>query len=163
MSVRIGRIVAAHGLKGQVRIQPLTDFWERFGKGSTLLLQGKPIQVEASQVHKGRPLLKLAGIDTIDQAEKLQWEYLESNEGRPPLEKDEFLTDDLIGLDVFDEAGTLLGKVKEVLSTAAHDILVVGEILIPVVKEFVLGIDLTAKNIRVRLIPGMRPGEAEDL
>ncbi|CAN5662485.1 ribosome maturation factor RimM [soil metagenome] len=162
MSTRIGRIVAAHGLKGHVRVQPLTDFWERFEKGSTLILQGKPIKVETFQVHKDRPLLKLTGVDTIDQAEKLQWEYLESEEARPALEQDEFLTDDLIGLEAIDENGVSLGTVSGVLTNPAHDVLVVGPILIPAVKEFVRKVDLATKTIQVRLIPGMRPGETED-
>ncbi|RYG45721.1 16S rRNA processing protein RimM [bacterium] len=160
MSVRIGRIAGAHGLKGQLKIDPLTDFWERFDKGCTLILQGKEYEVEASQVHKGRPLIKLRGIDTIDQAEKLQWEYLESDEARPDLEEDEFLTDDLIGLTVFDQNGLQLGKVDDILSTPAHDILVIGEIMVPAIKEFVDDVDLEAETIKVRLIPGMRPGEA---
>ncbi|RYG36419.1 16S rRNA processing protein RimM [bacterium] len=159
MAVRIGRIAGAHGLKGQLKIDPLTDFWDRFDKGCKLILQGKEVEVETSQVHKGRPLIKLRGIDTIDQAEKLQWEYLESEEDRPDLEEDEFLTDDLIGLMAYDENGVKLGEVDDVLSTPAHDILVIGVIMVPAIKEFVEDVDLEAETIKVRLIPGMRPGE----
>ena len=77
----------------------------------------------------------------------------------PALEKDEFLTDDLVGLTAYDQHGATLGTVGEVLGTPAHDVLVIGPILVPAIKEFVDEVDLAARTIRVRLIPGMRPGE----
>lgn len=78
-------------------------------------------------------------------------------EGRPELEEDQFLTEDLLDLEVYTEDGQLLGTVDEVLNNPAHDILVVGELMIPVVKEFVLDVDLDEEKITVRLIPGMLP------
>ena len=159
--VRVGRIAGAHGLRGEVKVDALTDFDSRFAKGSSLFLKGVWRKITASREHKGRPLLKLEGIDTIDQAEALQWEYLEA-EGAPEPDEDEFLVDDLLGLRVITEAGEAIGEVDEVLVTAAHEILQVGETLIPLVKEFVLGIDFDAETITVRLIPGMLvEGEAE--
>ncbi|HWD38527.1 MAG TPA: ribosome maturation factor RimM [Fimbriimonas sp.] len=154
--VRVGQIVGAFGLRGQVKVQPLTDFFERFEKGSTLFLRGEPVLIEDSRIHKGRPLIKLKGVKDATAAEGLKWEYLEA-EGRPELEEDQFLTEDLLDLEVYTEDGQLLGTVDEVLNNPAHDILVVGELMIPVVKEFVLDVDLDEEKITVRLIPGMLP------
>ncbi len=153
--VRVGRVAGAHGLKGELKIDVLTDFDSRFEKGASLLLKGVWRRIVASREHKGRPLLKLEGIDTIDQAEALQWEYVESK-GAPEPDEDEFLVDDLLGLRVVTIEGETIGEVDEVLVTAAHEILQVGETLIPLVKEFVVGIDFDEETVTVRLIPGMR-------
>jgi 16S rRNA processing protein RimM len=159
-TLRVGQIVGAFGLRGQVKVEPLTDFAERFDKGAKLLLKDSWVTVESSSLHKGRPLLKLSGIDDIGAAEALQWQFLEADaDERPELEEDEFLTEDLIGLEVFTTEGESLGEVQDVLALPAQDVLQVGEIMIPVVKEFVKDIDLDTGRIVVQLIPGMRPGE----
>ena len=157
--VRVGQIAGAFGLKGQVKVQPLTDFAaERFRKGARLRLDGELIEVETASVHKGRPLLKLKGVDTIDAAEALQFKILEAPE-RPRMGRDEFLASDLVGLSVRTAEGEVLGTVNEVLPNPAHEILVVGEIMIPLVERFVKAIDVKGGSIVVELIPGMRPGE----
>lgn len=157
--VRVGQIAGAFGLKGQIKIQPLTDFaTERFRRGARLRLDGEWVEIESVSLHKGRPLLKLQGIDTIDAAESLQFKYLEA-EDRPKMSKDEFLVDDLLGLEVRTIAGETLGVISRVLPNPAHEILVVGEIMIPFVERFVKSIDLGRRIVTVELIPGMRPGE----
>jgi 16S rRNA processing protein RimM len=157
---RIGQIVGAFGLKGEVKVEPLTSFWDRFQKGARLRLKGDWVTVEGYREHKNRPLLRLSGVNDATAAEALQWEYLEAILADPPeLEEDEFLTEDLIGLRVVTTDGQELGEVDDVLGTPAHDILQIGEILIPVVKEFVKDIDLEEEVITVQLIPGMLPGE----
>jgi 16S rRNA processing protein RimM len=109
-------------------------------------------------VHKGRPLIKLRGIDDVTAAEALQWEYLEAT-GRPELDEDEFLADDLIGLSVVTIEGETLGTIDDVMPYPAQDVLQVGEIMIPMVKQFVKEVDLEKGSVTVQLIPGMRPGE----
>ncbi|CAN5422609.1 ribosome maturation factor RimM [soil metagenome] len=152
----VGRIVGAFGLRGELKVEPLTDFLERLHKGSKLILKGETITVEAFRMHKGRPLMRLTGINTIDEAEKLQWQVLEStSDAKPELEEDEFFTDDLIGMKVVTVEGQELGEVDDVLETAAHEILQVGEILIPAIKEFVKDVDFDTETITVQLIPGM--------
>jgi len=157
--MKIGQIVGTHGLRGQVKVEPLTDFMARFQKGSRVQLKGKWHEVETSSMHKGRPLIKLSGIDDISVAEKLQWEFLEAPDERPDLEADEFLVDDLIGLMAYDENGVELGEVDEVLDSPAHEILVIGDIMVPFIEEFVTEIDFDEEKITVHLLPGMRPGE----
>ena len=116
--------------------------------------------MESVRYHKERPLLKLSGIGDLTSAEALQWEYLEApaleNE---ELEEGEYLVEDLIGMRVVTTDGEDLGEVDEVLAYPAQDVLQVGEILIPMVQEFVKDVNLDAEVITVQLIPGMRPGE----
>ena len=99
--LRVGQIVGAFGLKGQVKVLPMTDFLERFQKGARLRLNEGWVEVETFSIHKERPLIKFRGINDIASAEKLQWAYLEVPvPERPELDDDEFLTEDLIGLRV---------------------------------------------------------------
>jgi 16S rRNA processing protein RimM len=154
--LRVGRIVGAFGLRGEVKVEPLTDFLERFGKGHKLLLKGEWVTIESVRIHKDRPLLKLSGVNSVTEAEALQWEFLDTADtARPELDEDEFFTEDLIGLKVVTVDGQELGEVDDVLDMPAHDVLKAGEILIPAVKEFVKDIDFDAKTITVQLIPGM--------
>jgi 16S rRNA processing protein RimM len=156
-NVRVGRIVGSHGLKGEVKVEVLTDFAERLDKGRRLRLKGDWITVKAVRLQNGRLLLKLDGVDDIDQAKALQWEYLEAPaDERPELDEDEYVTADLVGLNVVTSEGEDLGKVLDVLLLPAHDVLVVGKIMIPAVKQFVKSVDLQQGQITVELIEGMR-------
>lgn len=153
----IGRIVGSFGIKGEVKVQPLTDFEERFDPGQTVFVGTSPLKIESSRFHKGQWLLGLEGCTSRSAAEELQWENVYAlSEGRPELPQDTFLTKDLIGMEVFEEDGTPLGIVEEVLPYPAHDLFQVGGILIPVVREFVRAVDPTARRITVRLIEGMK-------
>ncbi len=152
----VGRIVGAFGLKGELKVDPLTDFVERMHKGSRLRLKDNWVTVESFRIHKGRPLLKLSGIDDVDTAQALQWQELFSAESATPnLEDDEFLTEDLIDMLVVTTDGREIGRVEDVLALPAHDVLVIGAVMIPAVKQFVKDIDLDEERITVELIPGM--------
>lgn len=155
-TIRVGRIVGVFGIQGWVKVEPMTDFPERFEKGARLLAGGERRQVQGQHWHKGQVRLKLRGIDTVEQAEALIGGYVEVGEDeRPELEQDEYYTRDLIGLRAVDESGTELGRVDAVLPSPAHDLLQIGEALIPVVREFVLEIDLPGGRIVLRPLPGM--------
>ncbi len=148
------------GLKGHVKVRPLTDFWERFEPGVTLRLDGSELMVEDASEHQGKLLLKLEGIDDPDSARAVQFHYLEgATDFVPELHDDEFMTEDLIGLRVSTVAGEDLGVVTDVIPTPAHDVIAVGDILIPAVKQFVKQVDLQAGRMVVELIEGMRTTE----
>lgn len=154
--MRVGQIVGVWGLKGHVKVEPLTNISSRFEKGSRLRLGEDWVEVEDCVWQKDRPYLKLSGVDSPEQAKLLQWKYVEAKDEKPKLEMGEYLTNDLIGLRVETENGELLGKVDDVLAMPAHDVLVVGQIMIPATKEFVLDVDIEGGIILVRLIEGMR-------
>ncbi|HXH60831.1 MAG TPA: ribosome maturation factor RimM [Fimbriimonadaceae bacterium] len=157
--VRVGQIVGPFGIKGAVKVKPLTDFLERFEVGATVFVDGEPHKVLSFHWHKDQVRLGLEGVDTPEQAEDLRWAYLTlPSSDRPEMDEDEFLASDLIGLDVV-EGGKLLGTVEDVLSSPAHDILKVGDAMIPLVSQFVKKIDLQAGTIDVELIEGLRPGD----
>jgi 16S rRNA processing protein RimM len=157
---RIGQIVGSFGLKGHVKVTPFTDFTERFDAGTRLRLKDDWITIETVSEHKGHLILKLSGVTNRTAAEALQWNFLEGDiTERPELEKDEYFTSDLIGLIAETTDGEILGPVGSILPSPAHDTLVIGEIMVPAVKQFVKLVDVKAKRIVLQLIPGMRPGE----
>jgi len=134
--LRIGQIVGGFGLKGQVKVKPLTEFLDRFRKGGRLRLNDDWVTIESISEHKNHLLLKLSGVEDLSAAEKLQWAFLECPATqKPKLEKDEYFTSDLVGLTVFTQDGENLGAVNEVLPSPAHDVLVVGEVMIPAVRQ----------------------------
>lgn len=128
----VGRIVAAQGLNGELRVYPDSDFPERFLQpGDRWLRRPGQATVEQVQLLGGRYIpqknlyiLKLAGIDYRDQAEALRdAELVVAASDRPPLDEGEFHVMDLIGLQVYDQAsGELVGTVLDVLN-AGHDLL----------------------------------------
>lgn len=155
--IPIGRIVGAFGLLGEVKVEPLTNIESRFKKGKTLHLEGVgEVCFEAIRSQKGRYVAKLSGITKVEDAETLQWRHLYVPASDvPELEQGEYLVDDLIGLAVRTTDGRDIGEVENVLQYPAHDILVVGSILIPAIPEFVEMVDFEAEVITVRLIEGM--------
>jgi len=166
----IGRIVSAQGLKGEVRVYPESDFPERFLEpGQRWLLAPKqtiptPIALLGGRIIPGKGLyvLKLAGIDTREQAEHLRdSQLLVPVNDRLPLDDDEFHVQDLIGLTVIDQATqTVIGTVTNVFS-AGNDLLEVDRpvpddrdtkpapVLIPFVKAIVPVVDLARQRLEI--------------
>ncbi len=162
--VRVAQIVGAQGIKGEVKLDLLTDFVERLDKGRRVLVDGAWAQIVSSRWMGDRLIIGLDTIKNRNAAEAAQWQFVDAPGGKPELDEDEFMVDDLIGLMVVTTEGKELGKVDEVLPYPAHDTLVIGEVMIPMVKEFIKDVDLDKKAITVRLIPGMLGEEdSEDL
>ncbi len=154
--IRVGQIVGAFGIRGQVKVKALTDFIERFDVGRRLRMNDEWVTIKAAGEHKGAIILTLEGVSNRTVAESLQWTYLEAvADERPELDEDEFLTSDLIGLKAVDEEGNALGVVKSVDRYPAHDVLNVDGVLVPAVSEFVIDIDIEGKTITLKPIPGM--------
>lgn len=154
--VPIGRIVGPFGIRGQVKVEPLSDFPERFAKGATVYLDGEPLVIARSSFHKNQFLLGFREVPDANAAEAMKWKTLEADaDAELELEEGEYLTRDLLGLAVFTADGRFLGKVDAVEPYPAHDVLVVEDILIPAVRQFVKDVDLEGRRIVVELIEGM--------
>ena len=160
--IAIGRIVVPQGIKGEVRVLPLTDFPERFSTLKRAFLAApwdREVEVEGARFHRGMVLLKIRGVDTRNEAERLRKADLQVEEADlVPLGEDEYYVFQLVGLQVHTEDGQALGQVADVLRTGSSDVYVVRgerEYLIPAVKEFVVDIDLAGKRLVIRPIPGL--------
>ena len=158
-------VVAPFGLRGEMKVRMETDFPERFGrlKRVCLRLGSRPAEILAVQqarIHKGQVLLKADGIDCIEEAESWRGALVQiKRDDAVPLEEGNYYIADLVGLEVVTADGKSLGKLDEVLTYPAQDLLRIGEILIPAVKEFVVQVDLAGGRIVVSPPEGLLPGE----
>lgn len=157
----IGRIAGVRGVKGELRVTVLTDFPERFLGLKRVFVGGdlKPYEVEKSRLFKGAALLKLRGVDSVDDALRLKGKFVHVPvEEAVPLPEGQYYWHEIIGLEVWTTTGELLGKVTEILRTGANDIYVVHdgkEILIPAIEQVVKEISPRKGRILVELMPGL--------
>lgn len=161
---RIGQIVNTHGLKGDMKVYPYTDYPERFEEVDYIYIEKNNDEkwyIENVRYQKKMVLLKIKGIDTIEDAEKLKEKNLYiDDDNRRELEEDEHLISDLIGLNVYLEDLTPVGTVINVLKYAANDVYVIKgaedkEYLIPALKQFVPIVDIKNNKIIISPIKGM--------
>lgn len=162
----VGKILTSWGTKGQIKVEPLTDDIKRFEDLKSVYIEENDNKVlyniESVLFLKNTyVVLKLEGIDTIEEADKLRDKFLKiDRKDAVELADNHFFICDIIGLDVYSEEKRLLGKVTSVLETKANDVYVVKslndrEILIPAIKEVVRKVDLENNAIIVRLMEGM--------
>jgi len=161
--ILVGRIARAHGNKGQVIVNPDTDFVEdRFAVGTILLVgeRGMPKRIVAARVQQGRPVLSLEGIETMDEAQALANAELKvPAESRAPLPENTFYRHELVGCAVQDTEGRLIGEVTAVEGPIEMSRLVVnaphGEVLIPLVADICVEVNPGAKRVRVKAPEGL--------
>lgn len=160
----VGQIINAHGFKGDVKVYPLTDNMNRFKRLKEVYLEndGQLIKhrVESAKLQKNTVIMKLEGIDTEEAADKLKNTYLKVDRSEAvKLPKDSFFICDVVGSEVFDENGELLGELKDVLQTGSNDVFVVDgkekDILIPALKEIFKEINIEDRRIIVKLPEGL--------
>lgn len=162
----VGKIVNTHGIRGEVRVMPTTDFVdERFAAGQDLYLKrdGDPLKlmVESARQHKGFILVKFVGYDNINDVQTFRdHELMVSGEDQEPLEDGQYYYHQIIGLVVKTVDGDELGKIKEILSPGANDVWVVQrtgkqELLLPVIDDVVKDVDLNAGVVTVELMEGL--------
>lgn len=156
----VGYVRGAHGIQGEVTVEPMTDFPDRFMPGSVLHAGGVNYRIEAVRTHKKMLLVALVGISTRNQAEVLHGKLIEVPEGDlPDLNEDQYFRFEIVGINVVDESGLALGNVAEVLDTGADDVYIVrddeSELLIPAIDSVVKEIDIAGRRMVVELIPGL--------
>jgi 16S rRNA processing protein RimM len=150
--VAIGRVVKPQGRKGEVLTEPFSDVPDRFPRLRRAYVSGpdgtaREVEVSSCWPHKGRFVLKLAGVDSIDDAERLRGLELRIGEEElAPLPAGSYYHHQLQGLRAESPEGRPLGSVAAVWETGAAPVLVVqgpeGEVLIPLAPEFVREVDL---------------------
>lgn len=147
-----------------MRIYPLTDYPERFEEVGWVFIGDdfdKKIKIQKVRYKKNIVILKLEGIDSIEQVELLRNRYLYIPRESRELPEDTYYIDDLIGLKVYLVDGAYVGVMEDVFSTAgANDVYVIRsqegrEIMIPAVGEFVKEIDIHGGRITIDPIEGM--------
>lgn len=163
--LELGQIVNVKGLKGEVKVNPFTENINRFETLKTILVkmknENKEFEIEKVSYHKNQVILKLKGINTIEEAETLRNCYILVNRSNlEPLAEGVYYIADLIGLEVYTEDGIALGKVDDIYNTGSNDIYVVKDELgkqklLPGIPEVIKNVDLDNGKIIVNLIEGL--------
>ncbi len=164
----IGRITSPHGIRGEVKVEIMTDFPDRFKPGARAYLgagtddpEARPVVILSSRQHKEMMLVRLDVTPDRNAAELLRERYLLIPEADAmQLGEHENYLHDLIGLKVETADGESLGELCEVLFTKANDVYVVrgeqGELLLPALRDVVLRVDLAARTMIVAVPAGLR-------
>lgn len=163
--LEVGQIVNTFGIKGFVKVYPYVDDIKRFDNLKTIYLKSKnkenKFEIEEAKYQKNMVLLKLKGIDTIEQAEVLRNSYIEiERKDAVKLEEGQYFIADLLGLDVFADTGEKLGTLDDIYNTGSSDIFVVKnelgkQFLLPHIDEVIKNIDLENGKITVHIIDGL--------
>ncbi len=174
--LQVGAIASTHGVRGEVKVFPMTDDVNRFKKLKKIFLDNgeKYLELDVAQVRffKKMVILKFKGIDSINDVEKYKGKGLfVTRDQAVKCEKGEYFIADLIGIEVSTEEGTLLGELKDVLQTGANDVYIVKispdspyaaqvadknqELLLPAIRDCVRKVDIEGRKIEVCLMPGL--------
>jgi 16S rRNA processing protein RimM len=159
----VGRVLRPHGVRGELKIEVLTDYPERLAELETVYIgeSYQPHKVVSARPHKNAVLLKLQEYQDRNAAEELRDELVYvAREDAIPLEEDEYYEYQVEGLEVFTDKGDVLGEVVDVLTVPrGHDVLVVhgpvGETLIPMIEDVVVELDLDAGRMVIHPLPGL--------
>ena len=161
-TVAVGRIAKAHGVRGEVTVVVLSEVESRFHPGSVVWLEeGRSLTVEASRPYRDRLLVTFREVRDRTQAEALQTALLVVPESSSPeLPEGSWWDHRIEGCSVATDTGRELGTVREVIHTGANDVWSTlddagVETLIPVLKDVVVSVDVEARMVVVREIPGL--------
>lgn len=157
--VEAGEIVTTHGVRGEVKVLPWLDSPEDLCDFERCRISGVEYTIENCRIQKSCNLVKLEGIDTMEDAQKMRGKVIELY--REDIDDEVIFAAELIGVEVFSE-GEKIGVVKDVLDYPGNKVYVVKgahEYMIPAVSAFVLSTDMEKNEMQVRLIEGMRSDE----
>ena len=156
--IEAGEIVTTHGVRGEVKVMPWLDSPQMLCELDRCRIDEKEYKIEACRVQKTCNLVKLQGIDTMEEAQSMRGKTVLLY--REDLSDDLIFAAELIDVDVFCD-GVNIGKITEVLDYPGNAVYVVGngQYMIPAVKAFILSTDLNKNEMQVKLIEGMRSDE----
>ncbi|MBW6463578.1 MAG: ribosome maturation factor RimM [Dethiobacteria bacterium] len=165
--VAVGKVLSPHGVGGQVKVYPYSDFPERVTllKEVDLVSESgrESITVEQGSLYGRFWLVKFAGINNREDAARLCGSLIViAKDDRLPLPKGSFYHDQLVGLEVYDTGGVFIGEIIDIITTGGHDLFIVQQkhrenkqILIPAVNKFILEVKMAENTVIVKLPDGL--------
>ena len=157
--IEAGEIVTTHGVRGEVKVLCWLDDPEMLCEFDRCRISGKEYEIENCRVQKTCNLVKLQGVDTVEDGMALRGKVV--NIYRCDAPADIIFAAELIGVEVYED-GVQIGCVKDVLDYPGNKVYVVKgeyEYMIPAVKAFILSTDMEKNEMQVNLIEGMRSDE----
>ncbi|MFB5191522.1 ribosome maturation factor RimM [Alicyclobacillus fastidiosus] len=171
----VGVMTKPHGLRGEMKVYPRTDFAEkRFRAGSKLYVRsegGSPIaqvEVRTGRKQQNMWIVGFKDLQSIHDVERWRGMELCVEESElEPLPEGTYYIHQLVGLQVYTDEGTFVGELTEVLTPGANDVYVVrgplkkGDVLLPAIPECIQKVDLAANRMTIHIMPGLL-GDDED-
>ena len=157
--IEAGEIVTTHGVRGEVKVLSWLDSPEMLCEFDRCRISGREYVMDTVRVQKTCNLVKLRGVDTMEDAQKLRGKTMELY--REDISDELIFASELVDVEVFAD-GACIGKIKEVLDYPGNSVYVVQgerEYLIPAVKEFILSTDQEKNQMQVKLLKGMASDE----
>lgn len=160
-TIVVGLITKAHGVQGEVAVQPRSDNPERWVPGAVVYLAGRPLVVESLRDRgRGRLIVRFAGIADKTAADALRGEVLVPESWLPELPEGEWWPHQVEGCLIVTESSRELGRVSQVILNPANDLWVAvdddgTETLVPALRHLLVDVDVGAKRIVVRDVPGL--------
>jgi 16S rRNA processing protein RimM len=161
-TVVVGKVTRAHGLRGEVVVLVFSDNPDRFEPGSSIFFEdGREVRIRASRPNGGRLLVAFEGVGDRNAAEALRGLTLVvPRSSLPALSEGEFWPHQLEGCVVVTESGRTLGAITDVVANRANDLWVAVdesgvETLVPAIREVIVDVDVGARRVLVRDIPGL--------
>lgn len=157
--IEAGEIVTTHGVRGEVKVLSWLDSPEMLCEFDRCRISGREYVIDSVRVQKTCNLVKLRGVDTMEDAQKLRGKTMELY--REDISDELIFASELVDVEVYAD-GARIGKIKEVLDYPGNSVYVVQgerEYLIPAVKEFILSTDLERNQMQVKLLKGMASDE----
>lgn len=162
--IQIGTIVNAHGIRGEIRVQPIRQEPKFLTQFHTFYLDGKPVRPTANHVHKNCVLLKLPVIDDMNAALALKGKILSIKRSDATFGPFDFFDEELINIDVFDaEDGSRLGKITQVETYPSSKVYTIRgshTYLVPAIPDvFIQSIDLDRNRMEIHRMEGLATDE----
>lgn len=159
--IEIGQIVNTHGLRGDVKVMPWCDDPEIFHELAYVMIDGVEFDIQKSSLHKNTVLLKLEGIDHINDAERYRNKVLfVPRKELGELPEGTYYIRDLLGCKVETVDGRQLGEICDIIKTGSNDVYVVEDkakkqVLIPVIDEVIKSVSIDEKQIVIEPLKGL--------
>lgn len=157
--IEAGEIVTTHGVRGEIKVLSWLDSPEMLCEFDRCRISGREYVMDSVRVQKTCNLVKLRGVDTMEDAQKLRGKTMELY--REDISDELIFAAELVDVEVYAD-GARIGKIKEVLDYPGNSVYVVQgerEYLIPAVKKFILSTDLERNQMQVKLLKGMASDE----
>ena len=162
-SVLVGKISNVHGIKGEVKVYPYTDDMDTFSKRKEFYIDSilsTKYKVTRCRIQKDMLIMKLDGIDSVDDALKLKGKdlYIDKSSLKS-LDNDTYYVEDIIGMQVVCD-GNVIGEITYVFNTGANDVYEVKiqdgrKIYLPAIHQVIKKVDLSEKKMYVQIMEGL--------
>lgn len=149
--IEIGKILKPQGIKGEIKVEPLTKNTEQFLTLKEVFVSGKEYKIVKSAVRQGYIYLFFEGINRCEDVEPLRGKYISRDREELPVDEDEYLIVDLMGCTIVDENGIVYGEITDIDDYGAASVITIlgkrGQFSFPYVDDIFTEIDIENKRI----------------